>query len=290
MARVGWDIPRTHGNVGHEVATSDVIRVSGAAMGGCVHAYPSITSRRRDNASASGAWDALSRIVGGGRAGCGRAGRVRVGGCEVGRGLTHVQPLCTAANHALAFCGELPEVGGQHRGRNNRAGHYGCEAVAGRRGQRRRVEGETVRSAWDSGLRTRAGATPRTRSRPQADPCHCLTSPRLCWVRIPITSQQPWVVKNNQSWRLPSSPPSRPREEMSATASGSWFAQAYWVVDGVILRPRGTRLAAKFGSRAAQGWSGWRCWTDDDCELLSPVRNRFRRGSRWASYALPSPI
>lgn len=31
-----------------------------------------------------------------------------------GRGLTHVQPFRAALDHALAFCGELAKVGGEH--------------------------------------------------------------------------------------------------------------------------------------------------------------------------------
>ncbi len=37
--------------------------------------------------------------------------------------LTHVQPLCAAFDHALAFCGELAKVRGQHRWGNDCSRH-----------------------------------------------------------------------------------------------------------------------------------------------------------------------
>lgn len=80
----------THGNVGHEVAVmgrnQQLPQAQARGEG-----YPSITSgtARHMSAAAEG---------------------------RDGRGLTHVQPFRAALDHALAFCGELAEVRGEHRG------------------------------------------------------------------------------------------------------------------------------------------------------------------------------
>ena len=76
---------------------TDGISVSGLS-------YPSITSARREGATGSG-----QHVC---NCACAQPGR-----------LTHVQPLCTALDHAFAFCGELAEVGGEDRGRDDCARH-----------------------------------------------------------------------------------------------------------------------------------------------------------------------
>ena len=80
---------------------TDGISVSGLS-------YPSITSARREGCDRQ--WSAY--VSDACNCACAQPGR-----------LTHVQPLCTALDHAFAFCGELAEVGGEDRGRDDCARH-----------------------------------------------------------------------------------------------------------------------------------------------------------------------
>ena len=89
---------------------TDGISVSGLS-------YPSITSARREGCDRQ--WSAYVSDTC--NCACAQPGR-----------LTHVQPLCTALDHAFAFCGELAKVRRQHGGRDDCSGHCGegdCEGV-----------------------------------------------------------------------------------------------------------------------------------------------------------------